>query len=84
MRHCIQPAPLRATRANVYARGQHEAERTMHKRNVDNESEGIIANSPNIRPGGRTSDAVKCRCAGEDAAVYLLECVEHTRRTYFH
>lgn len=56
----------------------------MHKRNVDNESEGIIANSPNIRPGGRTSDAVKCRCAGEDAAVYLLECVEHTRRTYFY
>lgn len=26
MRHCIQPAPLRATRANVYARGQHVAD----------------------------------------------------------
>lgn len=66
---------------------------TMHERNVDNENEGIIANSPNIRSGGRTSDAVKCRCTGEDAAVYLLECVEHTRpfsrithtrRMYFH
>lgn len=55
------------------------AEWTMHERNVDNENEGIIANSPNIRSGGR-----KCRCAGEDAAVYPSECVEHTRRMYFH